>query len=177
MRLYHIDRSMSLKENQIINTNELHSYVLRNKENLLINKISCELSPYGEFVFGNQASESQTSQVVNELIFEYERKLNFPNLPSRLQSFFAVRSIEDAKLWLELFGEAKIWEIDTLDSKFVELDSKYLIGGDISAMSTFKPALSVNHARMYWSGRESENPRNEVLISPRVQIIKEFTNY
>lgn len=122
------------------------------------------ISMHGNYYFARQADSfidtggnlmPQKIQNANahliDNVFEYERRINFPQLPSRFQSIFCSETISEARKWidaLQLEETARIWEINYDHGQSVKLDSGWL-KGDLNNLSFL--VLS-HYATQYWSG-------------------------
>ena len=81
-----------------------------------------------------------------ELYFEYIRYQQYPNLPSRLQSFFAFREYKHAlEFAKEKSSKGKIYEI-AADKCFM---------GDMNLLkNSLDPVKQEQNARKYWESRQ-----------------------
>ena len=197
MLLYHLDRTNNLRPDHSINLID-HSQLpkdLKSVEYLpeLCNglsqfgldylKLVCATYPYERDWHGNllypQSSVTQQLKVADpkilELVFELVRKAHFPHLPSRFQSFFAVKHLNDFSQWPELcatedLASANILSLDVPDDT-PRFDSNWLRGGlmhnhnDKNYWIAFAPALCFDLAYKYWSQIPTGSPRWEYLVS------------
>lgn len=172
MKAYHIDRDGTLQEGQIIT---LHK---NNEPSFLENTMFSDGISYHGFHYLNESIQNVGGNQTSFYILEYEleliRKAYFPNLPSRFQSFFAIKSIDEIQKWDGIFSKnCTIWEIEFDESNCIIRDSKLLIpvlktGNDIA----FSPKDSFLYNYQYWNGYITKNPRREMLIKPPIKIIK-----
>ncbi len=180
MIAYHITHS-NVEKNQIYELLEPDFSIIDDSmKHVITNNFPEGLSHWGNYLYPKRANFQTAGMSVYETIYEYERKLNYPEKPSRFQSIFATKSIEDLKLWIPTFQGRNIpffiWKIDTLDSKVIELDSNFLAGGDVLGLQTFAPALTAYVAKEYWNGSMTGDPRKELLISPKIKFIEDVSN-
>lgn len=174
MKAYHIDRRNSLTIGRLVTLDKSIKMEPSILQTILDERYPDGFSHHGDNDFTRLSDRGSAGQFVHEAIYEYERKLYFPEMNSRYQSFFGLKTKEDVTKWLSLFTQKNldlaknytIWEIDTLDSKVNELDSVHLGGGTLEALEKFSPVVVAYHATNYWSGIKSQNPRMELLISP-----------
>lgn len=143
---------------------------------------SCKVSPYllhynGEALYPQSLVDQQISTAsmnILELVLELVRKAYFPKYPSRFESMFAVRSINDFLSWPELcrpdeIQKSNIVAIDAPNDTSC-FDSKWLRGGLIHGVDglnfyiAYSPALCFESAYNYWSGKFSDSPRMEYLL-------------
>jgi hypothetical protein len=99
-----------------------------------------------------------------ELVFEYVRRAQFPHRPSRYQSVFACRTVEDVVLFRNEFGQPSdsIWLLEADDA--FDTDMRFLtLGGSALVVSWF--------AQRYWQGDESDMPLRECLLVPPVTVV------
>ena len=180
MIAYHITHD-TVEINQICELLDPDLSIIRDDMKHIITDIYPEgLSRWGNYLYPQRSNAQNAGMMVYETIYEYERRLNFPDLPSRFQSIFATKSIEDLKIWLPTFQARNIpffiWKIDTLDSSVIELDSNYLAGGDVFGLQAFSPVLTSFAANKYWKGSMTDNPRKELLVSPKIKFIENISN-
>lgn len=99
-----------------------------------------------------------------ELIAELVRRLEFPAMPSRLQSLFACRSLSEAQAFRSRARapHAKIFEVDSAVS-FV---------GDMQLIHLgSSPASCLELVHKYWRGESSGSPTFEVLLGSPVRVL------
>lgn len=174
MKLYHIDRSGHIKEGQIIEyINEIEHNVLEyaniGKE-ILNNYFDNKLSSHGRQYF---LDEYRSPSYVMDIIFEYERRLHYPEKISRYQAFFAfdrdgvIDFINSKDLNHEYY---KIYEVEYNE---YERHNMNLIRG----WSHFDTVI---RARYYWEDIEdyekNRKPVYEYLLKLPV-IIKKSVSY
>ncbi|MGF7049102.1 hypothetical protein J2T13_003610 [Paenibacillus sp. DS2015] len=151
MRAYHIDRNNSLKENDTINLSQINTYPFFLKE-IMERRYPDGLSQHGDKYYAQQANKDTLQDVLTENIYEYERRLYFSHLPSRLQSVFASETIEDALFWKSRIvqKECTIWEIEFHHNQYIKLDAAWL-GVNKDELSFLVAAY---HAEKYWRTKE-----------------------
>lgn len=181
MILYHIDHSESLHKGQRLYANWPHP----TKPGLL-------LSRYGSWILSVEDSNSRIFQTDTrshlyhnyniEFLAEKVRVKHFPHLPSRLNSLFAVQSIDDSVRWNQRLGFDKpirICEIEYNDVIF-EFDSRLLDGmilnvGRLLTETSVFTQYEIDAEKQlidYWSGKRTENALNEILVPFPVTISK-----
>ena len=109
-----------------------------------------------------------------EILAEYIRRDYYPEHISRFQSFFAFKTVQDAKRFISLYpittpeGETKrqgdIWLVEC-DTLAFEGDMMYLGLGDC-----WIDAITKLH--LYWTGQSGQESLREVLLKPPVIIVK-----
>ena len=104
-----------------------------------------------------------------DIVFEYERLLNFPNNISRYESFFAF----DKAGVLKFLSENQIE-----DYKIYEVESKYCEKHNMRFLKSNVNFIMSELANDYWSctnryNIELDNPLYEYLLQFPVHIIKE----
>lgn len=196
MFLYHFDRSGNLRPNMPINLIKLDDL----PEDLRASKflstleggisvhglnhlnLRCASYPFARDITGkilfDETSVSKQISVVNMRILEFNlelvRRAYFQEYPSRFQSLFAVRYIEEFTAWPELHSAEgqrcnRIFQIDVPDEVH-RFDSKWLRGGlsfgtaDLNYHIGYAPSLCFDLAFKYWSKTPSDNPRWEYLL-------------
>ncbi len=109
---------------------------------------------------------AMSSHIIN-LIFELVRKSEFPDRPSRFQSMFVWKSLDEA---VSFKNEQKdyhgskmsIYKVSALN--FFEADMMLLRSG------ANLPDI-LNFACRYWSGEKSQNPKMEILAGYPIEVI------
>ena len=196
MVLYHLDRNRSLITGMPINPIPESEIPEDLKETILYSKfehglskhglnylnLSCNTFPYLHYMDGrilfeepyvDESLKTIDSQII-ELTAELVRSAYFPQYPSRYESLFAVRSIQDFYQWPELcdresFQNARIFEIEAPNETH-GFDSKWLRGGISRGISNARfyiahaSAYCFDFAYKYWSQVPSDSPRWEYLI-------------
>ena len=177
MILYHLDRFGALTEGQII---------LPGPYSDLFPDV--QLSLFGQGILRQDpiAIASSSYNEINthnlELHAENIRRKHFPGLPSRLSSFFAVRSIADLVLWGDIFSlgpVSRIFEIE-YDGPVYEFDASFLHGfttprpGEPLNMDQFNADIHQTWVWLtrYWLGERTDHPLPEVLLPLPVTIGK-----
>lgn len=106
-----------------------------------------------------------------ELIVELVRQMQFPEKPSRYQSIFACKSVEDAdsfrKKYREQEGPQPIYEILINEDTNVHHGDMRLL--DLNASSD-NAAMVFTKAIWYWSGISSMNPFWEYIVPLPIQV-------
>lgn len=99
-----------------------------------------------------------------ELIAELVRRLEFPAMPSRLQSLFACRSLSEAQAFRS--------QARAPHAKIFEVDSEVSFVGDMQLIHMgSSPASCLELVRKYWRGEASGSPTFEVLLSCPVRVL------
>ena len=125
------------------------------------------VSSFGERYFLRNSSDPRLTEPAIELIFEYVRRANFPERPSRFQSVFGFESLNQVIEFRNRFGggQGVIWEIES--EKYFRADMSLLtLGSSILVCSYF--------ANKYWAGKPGENPFWEILLIPPVKVLKKI---
>ena len=169
MIVYHIDRNNTLKEGL-----EIQLKLLNNSNNFFVQTLFPDgLSMHGLHYVDETLQHNQGNLAeYYSLEYEYElvRRIYFSKLPSRFQSFFALRNLDQIKQWNDVFSNQDIvWEVEIENSFFIERDSNLL-----------RPTLtkeesnnnSFYYSYLYWNGTRTETPRAELLIPLNQQSIK-----
>lgn len=181
MILYHIDRNNLLSEGLVL-TPEINPFPDWPECVSLCN----DFFPNGVSKHGAhflQTFSSNNFEMINssiiDIIFELVRRCEFPSMPSRYESLFALKSPNEITLWPELLTSGlNIYQIEIPDDGFVELDANNLHGGIAPGGDyhfLFSPTMMINDAKKYWSGHLTESPRMECLIPLPVTVGKKIS--
>ena len=176
MKLYHIDRANRLYPLQILYSIESECIIdKKGREDFkLIQKDYYKegLSQHGiSYFLSNPQTSNYTMPLsgVMDIVFEYERLLNYPDKLSRYQSFFAF----DKKGVLEFIErnhlKDDIFKIYEVESDYYEKHNLSLIGGG----THFEMA---KFAKLYWENKADPLKRTilyEYLMEFPVYIVKE----
>lgn len=126
------------------------------------------VSLHGDRYFLQNSANPLLTNPNIEIFFEFVRRADFPNKPSRFQSLFASETYEEAKFFKENYGnnESKIWKIK----------AKQFHKGDMSLLTNDCAILVYSYyAQLYWSGEQGPfTPVWEILVKPPVEILKEM---
>lgn len=180
MKAYHIDRAGLLNLNDIISTTTSLNHVhLNDPETMsqLETFFPDGISQHGIRNFSSSAVSQNAGEITFETIYEYHRRLFFPKANSRFQSAFAVETLDDLIIWMDLMGVAtndgktKVWEIDTLNSKVDSYDAKFMAGGSLINLEHISPLHVASWANLYWSRKFDEAPRKELLVKGSFKVI------
>lgn len=163
-----VDRNRTLKEGQIIN---LVKYTDVKPLELQVHIDS--LFPDGVTIHGErymirgQTPGKGINEVI-ELLFEYVRRSHFPSRPSRFQSVFAFRNVDQAVNFRNEYG--------TSDNLVWEVESDVVFKADMRLLTLQGSLLTLSYnAHRYWSGMSSgDDPIWEYLIIPPVKVIRKI---
>lgn len=177
MIAYHIDRNNTLKKGDVI---ELIKPTIEDQTGLLCNFLPHDgLSNHGWHYLIDYKLQNTNGNKTEYYIMEYEleliRKVYFPDLVSRFESFFAISSIDEISKWRGILSENDtIWQIEFDESQSIMRDSNFLIPGLDLQTHMFEPIISFTNGYRYWSGKKTNNPRMELLIKPPIKIINQY---
>ena len=174
-KLFHIDRLNSLKDKKLITCFNDYSFTLSNSSNDLedgveeeVIKLSNSTYPEGISEHGNHfLFREACNDSLIESIFELVRQKDYPNMPSRFQSFFAVDIDGLTKLrQSNSFKDTEypIYEVNA--DRYVRLDMNWLAGTCFLTINYF--------AQKYWSGEISKDPKIEYILIPPISILKKI---
>lgn len=175
MKLYHIDRFGTINVGQILEL-QRNIYVENPKKQICLNKIlpyyENGLSHHGiHYLFNNELSNNRVMPLNNvmDIIFEYERMLNYNDKLSRYESFYAFDNVGVKEFIKSNNLSESFYKIYEVESDYYEKHNMSLISGnshyDIAAM-----------AKIYWENGEDPYNRkviNEYLLKFPIKIIRE----
>ncbi len=175
MHLYHLDRTHSLKESQILDLVPLDHKKIYDFKNPLTNNLLVSGFNAVSFFMSNLCNLPYPNHSCGiEVKAEGVRRARFKSKPSRITSMFGVSQISDLEKWRKIFYETKspydnrkmpIWKIEC-ESCSEEFDASFLRGR----------YYDWNHDEIeslinYWSGIKSYDFLPEVLIPLPVKVI------
>lgn len=173
MIAYHIDRDHQLKQGDVLGL-----YHTSNEPSFLERKIFPDGLSYHGLHYINEEFQNIGGNRPSYYIMEYQleliRKCYFPSLPSRFQSFFALKSLDDVKQWSDIFDiTAPIWTIEYDESQSIIRDTHLLRPCFEKQESNdyFHLNDSFLYYYNYWSGNNTPHPRLEILIKPPIKIL------
>ncbi|HHX62151.1 MAG TPA: hypothetical protein GX707_15795 [Epulopiscium sp.] len=173
MIAYHIDRTNSLKEGDIIELQIFDDIKPAFLGQILNSNYPEGLSRHGGLYYISQSNQVNMKEFILENLLEYERLLKFPDKVSRFESFFASQTLDEALIWKSILShnpldKFTIWEVEFNHENYLHLDSSWLY----CDIYNFSPLYTAFFANKYWSGETSENPKMELLIKPPIKIVK-----
>lgn len=169
MKLYHIDREGTLSAGQVLelNNNVHFDNEIKNQcLNLVLPYYEDGLSHHGIHYLLNPITDLSS---VMDIIFEYERLLNFNDKLSRYQAFYVIDSVGVRQFIEQQNLDQSFFKIYEVESDYSEKHNMTLVSGmtlyDIAAM-----------AKCYW--KDEPDPYNrpvlyEYLLKYPVRVIKE----
>jgi len=179
-KFYHVDRNRSLMSGQKIELTKFDNINPRLLQKHVDLMFPSGVSHYGDITFlnsnrkisgdspykfdGKDGSEGCSAAI--DIFFEYVRRSDYPNRPSRFESFFGFESLKDARKFREKYCDSNgfIWE--------VEYDNS--IKADMNLLNLNGSLLVVSYnAHRYWTGVPgSPTPWWEVLLKPPIKVVK-----
>jgi len=184
IRAYHVDRlGNQLTAGQIVNlshTQDLRSeahphaqYIVRHLPDGLSMQGIRYLGELHPPITNGATTRTFSPSTLIEIVAELTRRSNFPDCPSRLQSFFAFETVTDARVFASAYpaaseGETKpdavIWEVESNGIGF---------RGDMRWLSVGNSWLDLLvNTENYWGGLASDAPQWEMLLRPPVTITR-----
>ena len=165
MDLFTVDRSGLLSEG--------HVCVLIEYDDIAppeINALVRELYPrgvsfHGEAYLLRNGIATNITDANTEMIFEWVRRADFPDRPSRYQSLYAVDNLDAAHTFMNMFG--------TGDSPVFRLASESAFRADMRLLNANSSALVKSYfASLYWQGLPfpQDEPQWEWLVPCPVVI-------
>ena len=175
MKLYHIDRFGTINVGQTLDLQK-NIYFENKKQqeclDMIIPYYNEGLSHHGiHYLLNNELSNNNVMPLSNvmDIIFEYERILNYKDKLSRYQAFFAFDNIGIKEFIKNNNMSESFYKIYEVESEYYEKHNMTLISGcfhyNISAM-----------AKIYWENSQDPFNRtelNEYLLKFPVRIIRE----
>jgi hypothetical protein len=163
---YTVDRLGRLQENQVIELiryNDINPPELQSHVN---DMFPAGVSHHGERYFLRNESQARLASPNIELLFEYVRRAQYPNRPSRFQSFFAFETIEQAVTFRERYGIANsiVWEVESEENFRADMNLLTIRDNSILVYSYF--------AHLYWRGETRESPFWEYLLVPPIKALR-----
>lgn len=168
---YHVDRYGYLKEEQILTLSKwtnVSPIVLQKHVDLLFPD---GVSPHGErYLLCNEHAAPSVADANLELIYEYIRRANFPDRPSRFQSIFAFENLDSAKRFRDQFSSVlphpanSIW---LLEANRGFRANMRLLTRECSVLGQSCTA------HFYWQGvAAADNPFWEILLVPPIRVLQ-----
>lgn len=126
------------------------------------------LSKHGRFYATSDLYEADAARLWDvgcELLFELVRLADYAYRPSRFQSVFGFRSVEDAARFRERYDQrdSLVWAVEA-EAAFV---------ADMRLLDVADLGRGLHRARYYWEGGTFlEDPLWEVLLVPPVEVVE-----
>ena len=175
MKLYHIDRNGTINVGQTLDLQKNISLANKNNTkllNIVMPYYNDGLSHHGiQYLLNNHLFNNNVMPLSNvmDIIFEYERLLNYKEKLSRYQAFYAFDSEGVKKFINDNNLSDTFYKIYEVKSDYFEKHNMSLISGsmhyNIAAM-----------AKIYWEDGEDPYGRpvlNEYLLKYPIQVLKE----
>ncbi len=128
---------------------------------------------------------SDYAKWATEGLFEFVRKNEYPDCYSRLNSFFFYDNFDDSKklYWYD-WGDATEEERSEVHLFEVDLDDDAPQRRDMSLFDKAYDAISekqnmaasLNYARQYFAGEQSDTPVWEILSNKKAVVYRDITN-
>lgn len=176
-RFYHLDRGNKLEVGQSIDLVKINDINCRDNpmftqtlQSHFYNLFPNGVTSHGDGYFASSSEYAIISPAI-ELLYEYVRKANFKDKPSRAESFFAVKSLNDIQRFADMYRiniyECSIWE--------VECENYHR--GDMNLLKILPSNLITSYfANEYWSGGTADDPQPfwEYLLTTPVKIVRKI---
>lgn len=174
MKLYHIDRTCILQEGQILQLKSNFTSINPETEKYLEltqSYIGEGLSQHGVRYFLNGQTDNNIMLLDNvmEIVFEYERLLNYSDKLSRHKAFYAF----DKDGVLDFISKQNL---NNSFYKIYEVESDYYEAHNMSLISGNSHLTMAAMAKCYWEGLEDPLKRKtltEYLLKYPIKVIKE----
>jgi len=164
---YTLDRTNSLSAATTINL-AIYKDITPPELQLHVQKMFPDgVSVFGERYLLRSKSDPRSSEPAIEFIFEYVRRANFPERPSRFQSVFGFESLVQVTEFRSRFGggQGVIWE----------LESEEYFRADMNLLRLETSILLCSYlANEYWAGKPDKDPFWEILLVPPVRVLREI---
>lgn len=176
MKLYHIDRFGALSEGQVLNLQKNiyfeDIYMQKCLETVILD-YKDGLSHHGlNYLLTNNLSNNDVMPLSNviDIVFEYERMINYTNKLSRYQSFYAF-DCEGVKEFI------KDKNLNKSFFKIYEVESDYYEKHNMTLLSGYSHYNIAAMAKCYWGDKDDPFERpilNEYLLKYPVKIVREI---
>lgn len=171
MKAYRLDRRNEMSVGQTIKLQIFNDITPPFLNSMLHKEYPQGLTSHGDQFYASTLGAKIFQSAFIESIFEYERRLKFPDKPSRFQAIFASETVNEAVKWagkLETNANCVLYEIEFDHTNAIKVDASWL------AMGESVPSLlySASYAEQYWSGALTNNPSFELLISPPARVLR-----
>lgn len=166
---YHVVTERPVKLNQVISYDENHHsgvfervYKLKDE----VKDIYANPSKYQKLTHHQKVA-------LRELALEEVRKKYYPMYPSRLESLYVSKTIEEAKEWYEYFKRLgrptfQIVKVETTGNAFTA-DACNCFDG------TTDKEKNIELSKIYWEGQENKlgkKPVYETIVSGKIKVIE-----
>lgn len=168
MILYHVDRTMKLKPNSVLNYRNIPKNANREIIEYCDSKFPEGLSNIG-LIYTRYAVPEECSYATqtSEIFLELYRQKNFPCLPSRFQSICASDTIDQAIEWFHMLKLTDANVAILKSHNYFKADATWrdLIAGNLSIASI------ETWSNSYWNGEmNTQCSRPEYLVKLPVKI-------
>ncbi|OMD34657.1 hypothetical protein BSK49_19135 [Paenibacillus odorifer] len=176
MIAYRLDRRNEMSVGQTIGLQIFNDIKPPFLNSILHKEYPQGLTSHGDQFYASTLSANIFQSAFIESIFEYERRLKFPDKISRFQAIFASETVNEATKWagkLKTGDFCDLYEIEFDNTNTIKVDASWL------AMGESVPSLlyTTYYAEQYWSGAFTDNPIFELLIIPPARVLRKITLY
>lgn len=163
-----VDRNRTLKEGQLIDLAKYSDVTPPELQTHADFLFPDGVTSHGEYYFLRGERPAKGVNEVIELLFDYVRKSYFPSCPSRFQSVFAFKTIDQALHFKNNYGNP--------DSTIYEVESDKAFRADMRLLTLQGSLLLLSYdAHKYWQGIScGDDPIWEYLLSPPVKVIRKI---
>lgn len=165
---YHVVTEKPMHLNQeIIFNNTTHSSLYERVETLKekVNEIYSNPDKYK-----NEQLDHHTRVALRELALEKIRISKYPNYPSRLNSLYVSKTLEEAQMWYDYFIKLgrKIYQIVK-----IEFIGKSFTGNAYKCFDgTIDESENLKLAELYWKNNCEDKTINETIISGKIKVVE-----
>ncbi|MBK8772684.1 MAG: hypothetical protein IPM06_19965 [Rhizobiales bacterium] len=174
---FHADRSSGLKPGQVITLNTTPARFNTDRSRFLASLLPDGITQHGiGYLVEPRPQPYQDTNGLLEVLAEWIRQARYPQLPSRLQSFFAWRTLSEARSFVQQSAlgqpagttiDSTIWEVEA-DPPIFESDMRRLQLGPCWLDAFI-------YLDSYWRQDYTATPIIEVLLKPPVRILRAIT--
>jgi len=174
---YHTDRRSELKPGQVITMAMDRTAIAQfntDRAQFLASLLPDGVTQHGYgYLIDNRLEPAKDTNGTIEVLAEWIRQARYPLLPSRLQSFFAWRTLADARSFVQQFALAAPAGTRT-DSTIVEVEAdEPVFESDMKRLSLGVCWLDAFvFLDAYWRQDYTPAPVVEVLLKPPVRVIR-----
>jgi hypothetical protein len=169
-KFFTVDRAGQLQRGMVLNLKQYKDIKPAELQAHVDTTFPNGISPHGNTYFLTNTTLAKETNSAIELLFEYVRRSDFSDCPSRFQSIFAVESVDDAVEFDRKFGNgnSRIWEVE----------AKSFFRGNMNLLNFGNNTNLVYSyfAHMYWRGERGPIEVQEfweILLVPPVRVIDE----
>ena len=167
---YHVVTERPMKLGQIIIYDENHHSGVYERVYALKDKVDDIYSNPNKYK--DKELDHHTKVALREFALEEVRRKEYPNYPSRLESLYVSKTLEEAEKWFDYFKKLR----PTFQIVKIKVDGSSFTGDACNCFDgTINKEENLRLSKIYWEGKDNKNgdkPIYETIVSGKIEVIE-----